>query len=299
MAGNVIERHMGDIQEQFAYDALHRLTGTTRTINGTQSQFETRYDAIGNIVFKAGVGDYSYTGAQPHAVTQAGEGSYSYDLRGNQTARPGYTLTHTAQDKLRAIRDAASGEVRASYAYDAAATRVLHQDSEGTRVYVGGLYEKHLSQDGTIYHKWTIQAPQGTAVEIRRTEQGGSVTEHEYYPVQDRLGSPVVITDQDGNVVQRHVFDAWGKLENQEKNGTVAERPILNLGYTGHKAEDTFGIIDMGGRQYDPQLARFLQPDVFVQAPHNMQSFNRYSYAMNNPFRYVDPSGYVAESQQP
>jgi len=50
----------------------------------------------------------------------------------------------------------------------------------------------------------------------------------------------------------------------------------------------------MNGRVYDPQIGRFLSADPFVQAPENSQSFNRYSYVMNNPLSLVDPSGYFA-----
>lgn len=48
----------------------------------------------------------------------------------------------------------------------------------------------------------------------------------------------------------------------------------------------------MGGRIYDPTLGRFLQADPFIQAPKNSQSYNRYSYVLNNPMSYTDPSGY-------
>jgi hypothetical protein len=47
----------------------------------------------------------------------------------------------------------------------------------------------------------------------------------------------------------------------------------------------------MNGRIYDPVLARFLSPDPFVQMPDFTQSYNRYSYCLNNPFSYTDPSG--------
>lgn len=50
----------------------------------------------------------------------------------------------------------------------------------------------------------------------------------------------------------------------------------------------------MGGRIYDPILGRFLQADPFIQAPHNSQSFNRYSYVLNNPMTLTDPSGYIS-----
>jgi hypothetical protein len=48
----------------------------------------------------------------------------------------------------------------------------------------------------------------------------------------------------------------------------------------------------MNGRVYDPQIGRFLSADPYIQAPYNTQSYNRYSYVMNNPLKYTDPSGY-------
>ena len=48
----------------------------------------------------------------------------------------------------------------------------------------------------------------------------------------------------------------------------------------------------MNGGIYDPILGRFLQADPFIQAPTNGQSYNRYSYVLNNPLSYTDPSGY-------
>ena len=47
----------------------------------------------------------------------------------------------------------------------------------------------------------------------------------------------------------------------------------------------------MNGRMYDPILGRFLSPDPYVQAPDMSQNFNRYSYCLNNPLIYTDPSG--------
>jgi hypothetical protein len=49
----------------------------------------------------------------------------------------------------------------------------------------------------------------------------------------------------------------------------------------------------MGGRIYDPTLGRFLQADPFIQAPQNSQNYNRYSYVLNNPMSYTDPSGFI------
>ena len=48
----------------------------------------------------------------------------------------------------------------------------------------------------------------------------------------------------------------------------------------------------MNGRIYDAKLARFLQADPFIQAATDTQSYNRYSYVMNNPLNKSDPSGF-------
>lgn len=52
----------------------------------------------------------------------------------------------------------------------------------------------------------------------------------------------------------------------------------------------------MNGRIYDPTLGRFLQAEPFIQAPNNSQSFNRYSYVLNNPLSYTDPSGFFLKA---
>mgnify|MGYP001305478865 CR=1 FL=1 len=52
----------------------------------------------------------------------------------------------------------------------------------------------------------------------------------------------------------------------------------------------------MNGRVYDPELGRFMSADPFVQAPHNTQSYNRYSYVFNNPLSFTDPNGYQART---
>src|SRR5690606_31734198 len=68
--------------------------------------------------------------------------------------------------------------------------------------------------------------------------------------------------------------------------------PPTEQGFTGHRQMDALGIVHMKGRIYDPTLGRFLQADPFVQEPKNSQNYNRYSYVLNNPMSYTDPSGY-------
>jgi RHS repeat-associated protein len=57
--------------------------------------------------------------------------------------------------------------------------------------------------------------------------------------------------------------------------------------------------VSAGGRSYDPRLGRFLSADPLVAAPHNLQTLNRYSYAINNPLSVIDPTGLAHIESQP
>ena len=61
----------------------------------------------------------------------------------------------------------------------------------------------------------------------------------------------------------------------------------------GHEMLNEFNLINMNGRVYDPVLGRFLSPDKYVQEGDNSQNYNSYSYCLNNPLKYADPSGDV------
>ena len=71
----------------------------------------------------------------------------------------------------------------------------------------------------------------------------------------------------------------------------VTPMSILDRGYTGHEHLPQFGLINMNGRMYDPLVGRMLSPDPYVHGIAGTQGFNRYSYALNNPLKFTDPSG--------
>ena len=79
-----------------------------------------------------------------------------------------------------------------------------------------------------------------------------------------------------------------------DQTTTTDEDDLIPRGFTGHEMVDALGLIHMNGRIYDPLTGRFLSADQVIQSPLNLQSYNRYSYCMNNPTGYVDPSGYFA-----
>ena len=99
----------------------------------------------------------------------------------------------------------------------------------------------------------------------------------------------------DGSGAEPESFDAWGKRRLADAtDGTPGNLGALTgpRGFTGHEHLDTHGLIHMNGRMYEPSMGRFLNADPVVQAPLDAQSWNRYSYVMNNPLGYTDPTGY-------
>ena len=105
--------------------------------------------------------------------------------------------------------------------------------------------------------------------------------------------------DEDAAITARMHFGAFGERQDMNWQSAFtgyqyALNDIITRGFTGHEQVDSMGIVHMNGRIYDPKLGRFLQADPVVQAPKNSQSLNRYSYVLNNPLSYTDPSGYFS-----
>jgi len=65
--------------------------------------------------------------------------------------------------------------------------------------------------------------------------------------------------------------------------------------YTDQELDAENGLYNYNARLYDPFIGRFISPDTIVPEPFNPQSLNRYSYCLNNPLIYVDPSGHAEE----
>ncbi|MGH8511423.1 MAG: glycohydrolase toxin TNT-related protein [Gammaproteobacteria bacterium] len=103
------------------------------------------------------------------------------------------------------------------------------------------------------------------------------------YYHNDALGSPIAATDAQGRVVWRKSYTPYGQPIDQ----AAPNEP----GYTGKFEEPGLGIQNFGARWYDPRIGRFLAIDPAGFDPRNPQSFNRYAYANNNPYKYVDPDG--------
>jgi len=243
----------GSLTEDFGYDALNRLTSAT--------------------------------------IAGVGSNSYAYDANGSMTSGGGRTLGYTSFNKPNAI---AKGATSLTFLYGADRARIkqVRTDTNGTQTtYYVGHYEK-IVKTGVTIHRHTITAG-GRRIGIY-TQRSNGINDTRYLHT-DHQDSLNAITDETGTVTERFSFDAFGRVRQTD----WTYDPVGNLmssvttrGYTGHEQLNDVGLIHMNGRIYDPTLGRFASADPFVQAAANPQSLNRYSYVLNNPLSYTDPSGY-------
>jgi RHS repeat-associated protein len=103
------------------------------------------------------------------------------------------------------------------------------------------------------------------------------------YVLPDAQGTVLAREDAHGNIIARYDYRPYGA----QQTGPRASAP----GYTGHVNDADSGLVYMQARYYDPLIGRFLSTDPMGPSPANLQHFNRYSYAYNNPVRFTDPDG--------
>ena len=108
----------------------------------------------------------------------------------------------------------------------------------------------------------------------------------------DALGSPVATTDEQGEVIWREEYQPWGK---KLLNEDATEDNVR--GYTGHVHDKETGLTYMQARYYDPEIGRFMGVDPVGFKEDNPIMFNQYAYANNNPYRFTDPNGEEAGSE--
>jgi RHS repeat-associated protein len=108
-----------------------------------------------------------------------------------------------------------------------------------------------------------------------------------YYYHPDHLGSSQLMTDRDGDVVQRYGYSPFGRED--YKNNSLAFS--VSNRYTGQTLDEDTGLYYYGARYYDPELARFIQADSRIPSASLSQAYNRYAYCYNNPLKLSDPTG--------
>ncbi|MGN2248411.1 RHS repeat-associated core domain-containing protein, partial [Frateuria sp. GZRR35] len=103
------------------------------------------------------------------------------------------------------------------------------------------------------------------------------------YVLTDVQGTVLAREDAQGNIIARYDYRPYGK----QQAGPVAAGP----GYTGHVGDPDSGLVYMQQRYYDPEVGRFLSVDPVTAYEKPMTNFNRYVYALSNPYKFTDPDG--------
>ena len=288
LKGNITSRkdETRSLIENFTYDNLDRLlnygtTAATKTI--------TYNNATGNITGKSDVGTYKYnTSGKPYAMssatitsgntvpTQMQQVSYTSFARPKNLSEGTYTIDFTYDDEY----DRAKLEFKTSGSLTY------------TRYYFnGGQYEKTI-QGSTAKTIFYLDGSPYTATVALENNNG---TTRLLYINRDNLGSITHITNASKALQAEYSYDSWGRMRNPATLVlyAIGADPVLllNRGYTGHEHAREFSLINMNARLYDAIVGRMLSPDNYIQAPENPMNFNRYTYAMNNPVKYNDPSG--------
>ena len=283
-------RNKANCYESFEYDTKNRLDLVK---HGGTPWIDMEYQDNGNIITKTDVAggtnifEYNHS-TIPYALTDVNVASIIPEVPQH--------ISYTSFEQPDIISE---NKYKALFTYNDTNQRckmLMQQNGveKYTRYYVGSRYmEQTLGGVTTESYTWIGgDAYSAPAVSVKIGTGASKI----YYLFRDYLGTITHVVEK-GNPTNNseYSFDAWGrrrKAANWNDYNLNGEPALFAArGFTGHEHLPEFGLINMNGRLYNPVLGRFLSPDNYVQAADFTQSYNRYSYALNNPLIYTDPTG--------
>ena len=294
--------------ESFTYDKQRRVKTNQVKVNGTQTGFYTYdYDDLGNIIDKPDHPDtvnqtYTYgqgitvNGAGPHAIKSLGSRTFTYDASGNLLNDGEREARWKTFEKPYMLR---KGSATIWLEFGIGNNRIRRRQGNFNTWYLDGGPDVQIERlthnnNNNVTTKYHYRA-NGKVVAIDEETSSGTTSR---YLHGERLGSASLLTDAGGAVVERMSYDIWGQVRalTSGSNTTILKSQYHTKSYTGHEALADVDLVHMNGRVYDPILGRFMSADPFVQYAYNSQSYNRYSYVLNNPLGATDPTGYFSDS---
>ncbi len=257
------------------YDDLNRLTAYT-PVAGNQNFYTYSYDRYGNrwqqTPTNGGASaNFSFDKTTNHLA------GYSYDAAGNLLNDGYHSYTYDAEGNLLQV----DGGATASYIYDAFNRRVRKAAGSTARGYVFDLTGRRVSIwdyssgnqiQGQVY--WG-----GLPIAFYKGNQA-------FFQHQDWLGSERIETSASGGVANRVGELVFGDHSNLGSG-------LDDYQFAGMDTDLETDSHHAQYRQYDSIAGRWMSPDPYDGSydPSNPQSFNRYSYVMNNPLSLTDPTG--------
>ncbi len=282
--------------QTFTYDTLNRLlnaqTNSTYSTSSTKCWGESySYDAWGNLLATSRPSS-SYTSCTQetppggNANNNNRISAFCYDAAGNlllQSACPqappyNYQYAYDAENHL-----LSAGGV--NYTYDGDGNRVMK--SNGTIYWYGGgsdlLDETNLS--GNLTNEYVFFG--GARIALR--DSSGNL----FYYYSDHLGTARTIAEvPSGQTTATKCYDADFYPFGGERWYT--DSCDSHYKFTAKERDTESGLDNFGARYNASTLGRFMSPDpdnAGAAAGNNPQSWNAYSYVLNNPLNAVDPDG--------
>ena len=291
--------------QTIAYDKRNQIVSVTRPM-GTGTETFT-YDSAGNCLQRDGETTDS-TFDDDNRLLNDKKFTYEYDANGNRIKQTSIDTGEIKEfswdyrDRLAkvTIRPDADSDptITQSYKYDALGRRI-EINTNGTivrRIYDHRNIYFEYDGENTFKAKYVHSDNINEPVRMERPEnpyKNERYAVQEFYFHRDRMGNITEITDFDGNVVQRYVYDAFGKVSIFDKDGNpiTGDSPkFLQIPYafTGQEYYHATGLQNHGWRTYDPISGLWLSPDPLGFLSGDIHP---YRYVLNNPLNFIDPSG--------
>jgi len=286
--------------DTYAYDTAQRLVRSVT--RGVEEDYT--YDAFGNR--KSATGAINCLGqttcAQPVTVdsttnhlTTINGGNVTYDAAGNIATISGSPGTVYTYDGSGMMIEATVGSDDRQFIYTADDERIAVKQGVSWTWTVRDLSGKVLREFTSLENGPNFAMTNWQSVKdyvwrdgllLATTTPAGTLHYH-----LDHLGTPRLVTDNNGVKVAEHAYYPFGA----EINLTPHEIPEEAMKFTGHErdivAGDGHTLDYMHARYYSPWVGRFLSVDRQLGHPGSPQSLNRYSYALDNPIRMLDLDG--------
>ena len=235
---------------------------------------------------------------QPHARSPSGERHYEWDAFGRLTAAR--ISTQNRQSHARYYYDALGRRIAKEVdgervifgwegdqlAYETDGNRSTHYVYEpGTSVPVVQFLRPGIGMPTPTHDDTNRYAPESDALQRHPRRQGDASV---FYYHCDQIGTPLMLTDEAGEVVWEASYRAWGHAQEviARASRAAGATPRNPLRFQGQQFDDETGLHYNRLRYYDPQLGRFISEDPI--ALHG--GVNTYQYAPN-PVAYIDPLG--------
>ncbi|MEY9092560.1 polymorphic toxin-type HINT domain-containing protein [Paenibacillus sp. RC84] len=276
------------ITTAYTYNGLQLQTLTHKQADETAlNTYAYEYDANENETAKTENGQTYQFGYDPlNRITSSSQyrESYAYDARGNRTSfqtnheanSPDADYVYDKKDRLSAVKLKDGSTV--SYKYNGDGLLYERTDKEGTARYYYDGDQVIAEGDGS----GSLKARYVRGRELVARESGGSKA----YYLHNGHGDVVELRSETGTRLNQYTYDIWG-------NPTVSEENISNpFRYSGEYWDSATKLQYLRARWYDPSMGRFINEDTYEGQLDNPLSLNLYTYVMNNPLKYTDPSGH-------